>query len=122
MRWFKNTVITRFKVIEIEKPLPRLTEEDGRNISSLANHPGFHALLGRLKVQKGVLETMLKTGKHESLAEVSSLQAGIAWINWLDKQVQLQAGKQPLEPRDALELEDREFRRMAEALEFVGKG
>jgi hypothetical protein len=120
MRWFKQ--IVKYKVVELEKPAPRLTSEDASNIASLANHPGFHALLGRLKAQKGVLEAALRTQRHESLNEVYSLQAGINWINWLDKQVQIQAGKPTTTARDAFEQEAIEFQRMAEALEFVGKG
>jgi hypothetical protein len=118
MGWFKP--IIKYRVLEIEKPAPRLSKEDSSNIASLANHPGFHALLGRLKAQKAVLEATLRTAKHDSLSEVSHLQAGISWITWLDKQVQAQAGKAVPSPREAFELEEREFARITEALKMVG--
>jgi len=123
MSWFKPKTFTRFQVVELEKPAPRLSLEDSSNIASLANHPGFHALVGRLKLQRAGLESVLRSaaasGNHLAAQEAA---IGINWISWLDKQVQLQVGKKPIEARDAFELEDREFRRMAEALEFVGKG
>lgn len=121
MAWLKSKLETKYKVIELEKPAPKLTREDASNIASLANHPGFHALLGRLRIQRSLLETTLRQARHESLNEVYSLQAGINWITWLDKQVQQFAGRKEPVAREAFELEEAEFRRMAEALEFVGK-
>jgi hypothetical protein len=120
MGWFKPVVV--YKVVEVEKFAPRLSQEDGANIASLENHPGFHALLARLQAQKALLKSTLETVNHPTLSDVQNLQAGIRWITWLDKLVQQQADRTPKEPRDAFELETLEFRRMAEALEFVGKG
>lgn len=115
--------MTKFQVIELEKPLPRLTKEDSSNIASLANHPGFHALLSRLRLQKAGLEAVLRSAAASgNLAPAQEAAIGISWITWLDKQVQQQAGRQEAPIRDAFELENAELRRMAEALEFVGKG
>jgi len=110
-----------FQVIELEKPIPKLSREDNSNIASLATHPGFHALVGRLRLQRSMLQSALCNLPLNSLQDVYQLQAGIKWITWLDKQVTKAAGKSGESPRDALELEEREFRRMAEALQLVGK-
>ena len=123
MNWFKPKLLTKYRVVELEKPIPRLSKEDSSNIASLANHPGFHALLGRLRVQKAGLETVLKASAAAgNLLPAQEAAIGISWITWLDKQVQQFAGRKEAPVRDAYELEEAEFKRMAEALEFVGKG
>lgn len=119
MNWFKKTV---YQVLEIEKPAPRLTAEDSQNIASLAEHPGFTALLNRLRLQRTVLESVLRAqaAAGEALA-AQEAAVGINWINWLDKQVQQQANRMQAIPRMAFELEQREFERMALALDLVGR-
>lgn len=120
--WFNKGKAIKYQILEVEKPAPRLSREDSINIASLAEHPGFHALLNKLRIQKAILETALRTKQHTSLQEVGSLQAGINWINWLDKQVLQSAGRQEeSKPRDAFELEVKELERMAAALDIIGR-
>lgn len=119
MKWFKPEVV--YKVLEVEKPTPVLHKEDSSNIAQLAEHPGFKSLLARLRIQKAAIENELKTTRHESLDAVYNLQAGIRWINWLDKQVSTAANRKEIQPRDAFDLEEAEFRRVAAALEIIGK-
>jgi hypothetical protein len=113
-----------YKVIEVEKPNPalELDPETPRAIASLAGNPGFQALMNRLRIQKALLNSALRGNKHESLIEVNRLQSGIAWINWLDRQVALEVTKSEREqPRPAYDVEQQEFERMAAAITIVGK-
>lgn len=119
MNWFKKTV---YQVLELEKPAPRLTPEDSQNIASLANHPGFTALLSRLRLQRAVLESTSRAALiADNVPLAREAAVGVNWIAWLDKQVQQQANRIQVQPRVAFELEQREFERMAAALDLIGR-
>lgn len=114
----------QFKVVEVERPSPALdwSIEEQRAIVSLAGHPGLDALMRKLKLQRSLLESQLRSKRHSDIRQVDNLQSGIFWTNWLERQVREQVSKKETQPpRDALDLEKSEFERVATALELVGK-
>lgn len=80
------TTKTAFKVIVLnDRPVPMV--EDEESIRSLAVHPGFVALMNRLKLQRSVLQTALDTKKHSDIRVVDDLQAGLKWLDYLQSEV-----------------------------------
>ena len=67
-----------------------LTREDEASIISLQNHQGFHALMGKFELQKRSLERTLKESRHTDIRAVDNLQAGIRWIEWIQREVSKQ--------------------------------
>jgi hypothetical protein len=96
--WIKNLfrklfpvhVEVAYYVVEVEKPRmdEALTEELKASVLTLAGHPGFQYLVGKLKAQRSVLETQLKTARHDDIRTVELLQSGIFWAGWLQTQVE----------------------------------
>lgn len=75
-----------YKVIVLnDRPVPMV--EDEESIRSLATHPGFVALMNRLKLQRAVLQTTLDTKKHSDIRVVDDLQAGLKWLDYLQSEV-----------------------------------
>jgi hypothetical protein len=68
-----------------DRPVPMV--EDEESIRSLATHPGFVALMNRLKLQRSVLQTTLDTKKHSDIRVVDDLQAGLKWLDYLQGEV-----------------------------------
>lgn len=109
------------RVIEVStKPVD---PEGAKAISTLAHHPGFVALVGKLQLQRAALESQLKSTKFEDIRAVDRIQNGIFWCNWLDSTVRSEVfkGEQVNKPRNAYESETREFQRMFDTLQIVGK-
>ena len=61
--------------------------EDEDSIRALAVHPGFVALMNRLKLQRAVLQTTLDTKKHSDIRVVDDLQNGLKWLDYLQNEV-----------------------------------
>lgn len=112
------------EVVEVEKGLVLELDEDTSSlIAGLETNPGFQWLVNRLKLQRSVLETRLKTQKHETLRDVDYLQLGIQWCNWLENEVRAEVNRRERQPkpRQAFDYEEREFNRIRETLKLVGK-
>lgn len=119
MAFFKPKI--EYKVVEVDRHNDKQLGSNS-DIASLANHPGMIALLARMRVQRAAVEGLLRNGKHRDLAEVAKLQAGVLWLSWIEKQVNLAVGRQQSEtPREPFEIERRELERIAEALQIVGR-
>ena len=120
MSWLKRAPEVEYRVVEVEKGPTSLGSS--ADIASLAEHPGMHALMARLRVQRSMLDSALRSNRHDSLADVAKLQAGIQWIAWIERQVNLAVGKsQPERFREPFELERQELEKIVQALQIVGK-
>lgn len=110
------------KLVEIKAPVNvPLTPEGRRAVATLKDHPGFHYLLNRLRLQRATLEAALITRPHTEIADVAYLQAGIRWMNWLESQFTL-AVEHPSDAksRDANSLEEEAMKAVLNSIEGVG--
>lgn len=57
---------------------------DNVAIASLETHPGFWALMNRLRVQKAILESRLYSKRAKDIREVDFLQSGISWLEYIE--------------------------------------
>jgi len=78
-----------YKVVEIKTPRPIVRWDDHTKdaVSTLSSHPGFIALLDKLKLTKYQLESKNSTQWKKDLREADFLQAGIFWCGWLEAEV-----------------------------------
>lgn len=114
-----------YQVIELEGPIAETEWDDETSaaVAALESNVGFLALCGRLKIQRGLLDTMLRKKRHEDIRSVDTLQSGIYWSGWLEKTVEaevLKRSRRNTKPRQAYDLEETEFKKMREALSLVG--
>src|SRR5579862_5447911 len=83
---------SRHKVIEVS--VSRQLDPEGiKAIPTLAHHPGFVALMGKLHLQRAALETKLKTTHFPDIREVDRIQGAIYWCNWLEATVRSEVFK-----------------------------
>jgi hypothetical protein len=95
---FKKQI--EYQVVEIERPKP-LDEGARESVLSLQHHPGFQYLIGKLKLQRASLDSILKRNRHDDMRTVDFLQSGIAWMSYLEEFVNKEvynAGKPPSRP------------------------
>lgn len=80
----------QYQVIEIEKGVP--TKADDASIASLKDHPGFVALVNRMKLRRAYLSAQLNNNRHESIRDVDFLQHGVHWLGYLEFEVNAAVG------------------------------
>lgn len=88
MSWFDKSDrgVVAWRVVELhDKPLPVIEDEEA--IRRLKDDPGFKMLMNRLRVQKAVVDTALRKGKHDDIRQVDNLQQATFWMEWLEDQV-----------------------------------
>ena len=80
----------QYKIVEVEKTkrLGHIDPEIHKSVASLSIHPGFRYLLKKLAVEQAMLEGEIKSAP---LKDVKSLQAGIYWAGWLDRQLKFES-------------------------------
>jgi hypothetical protein len=84
---FKPVII--YKVVEVKAPRPIVRWDDHTKdaVSTLSSHPGFIALLDKLRLTKSQLESKNNTQWKKDLREADFLQSGIFWCNWLEEEI-----------------------------------
>lgn len=113
-----------YKIIEVERPrTPEAmdTTEVRAMLATLQSNPGLLYILGRLKAQKSLMETTLKTTHFEKLEEVINLQSGIFWAGWLEAQINSLTKRATPEPAAPYDFELEAFKEIDSQLERVGK-
>jgi hypothetical protein len=60
------------------------TKETKESVATLVAHPGFVALMDKLKLQKATLANHLTSTYHKDLRQVDHLQAGVFWLTWVE--------------------------------------
>jgi hypothetical protein len=85
----KVEVRTVYKIVEVQTPRPIVgwDEHTQDAVSTLTAHPGFVALVERLKLTKAQLEAKNNTQWKKDLREADFLQSGIFWCGWLQEQI-----------------------------------
>lgn len=112
-----------YVVLEVAQASPghELDKETQAAIASLAGNPGFEALMEKLKLQRAMLESRLRTDHFKRLEDVFSLQAGIFWLDWLRRQVAQETNRVEPEPmRRPFEIEESELLKVQQALTLIG--
>jgi hypothetical protein len=112
----------RHYIVEIEKGVP--TKGDDSSIASLRDHPGFVALMNRLKLRKAYLRSQLINNRHESMRDVDILQLGSFWLGYLESEVNNAVSnlKKQVPPVVAVDAVEQEFERAQAAIESIGNG
>lgn len=77
------------QIIEVDKPRPLgdVGDDAEKSIVTLAGHPGFQYLTGKLDLQRSALRSRLQQEHHNDLSQVMLLQSGIFWTGWLKAQL-----------------------------------
>lgn len=98
-----------YRIAEVEAPrTPVGWDKDMREtIATLSAHPGFVALLDRLKLQAGYLKAQLINREHKEMKDVIFLQSGIYWAGWLQQQI-ASATKRTVQSYKDAEAEDKQ--------------
>jgi hypothetical protein len=112
-----------YMVLELEKEVPvyDMDKETQDSIRALAGNTGFEALMRKLRVQRAMLESRLHTEHFKRLEDVFSLQAGIFWLKWLRRQVDMETNRVEPEPvRRPFEVEESDLKKIAEAITLIG--
>lgn len=122
MFWNKLKALFRpqFIIVEVEVPKPVALENLTESLASLAHHPGFSALVGRLRLVRAQMQTRLSGNLAATLDEVRFLQAGIHWSGWLEQQINTQVYKTKLSSVDPSKEELAAFKEIHSSLELVG--
>lgn len=120
--WFKDR--SKYRIVEIKKPrLANVEDEELRaSLRALGNMPSFNFLLDRAKTQSSLLESRLKTTRFDEskIAEIAWLQAGIFWLNWIERDHALLTKQPPKPELPATDQELQAFRQIDALLERVG--
>lgn len=114
----------KYRVIEVDKErqIPLLEGDELRNaLVSLQAHPGFIYLVGRLRAQRNGLEARLKGTKFEKLEDITFIQGGIFWTNWLSHEVDRLTEAPVQDELPPSVFEDKLFREIDSLLERVGE-
>jgi len=84
---FKPKVV--YKIVELPQARTQSgwSEELRASVKTLAHHPGFLAVIDKLRVQRATLQSQLTSSFHKDLRQVDYLQAGIFWLSWVEKVV-----------------------------------
>lgn len=112
-----------YRLVEIEKPRNPgdINKEMREAVISLAAHPGFNYLMSKFRLQRSMLESVLKNNRHKSLNDVNMLQSGIFWLNWMDSQIQkLTNNIQAKSTVDPTEAETQALQEIQAAIETIG--
>lgn len=122
MTWATKVFGVQREIIEVEAPKPQVSSPElEESIKSLAAHPGFAALLNRLRLQRSQLESKLRTDFDAKLDNLRFLQSGIFWTGWLERQLNRQVYKAEA-PRGQTPLQEEQaaFEAIHKTLQAVG--
>lgn len=110
----------QYQVIEIEKGVS--VKIDDAAIATLSDHPGFVALVNRMKLRKAYISSQLTNNRHESIRDVDSLQHGLHWLGYLESEVNTAIGnvKAKAPAVYASDSVAEEFERVRSAIETIG--
>ena len=119
----RETVKKDYLIVEVERPRTPVawSDEDRDMVMSLRSHPGFLALMRKLRAQRNYLESILKSERHADMRTVEFIQSGIAWTGWLEQQVSVLFKQQAPSATPATADEKKLFEQMNELLSDVGK-
>lgn len=110
-------------IVEIEKndtkPLGSEKELHAA-IVSLQSHLGFEEILRRMRVAKAMLQARLLQDAEDSNRH--AIRGLINAYSFLERQLKHELGKPVEKPREMYEEEKREYERLSQFVEFVGRG
>jgi hypothetical protein len=107
----------QYQVIELEKGVPIRGDEAA--IATLRDHPGFVALMNRMKLKQAFLKAQLEQ-RHESLRDVDILVIGLAWSRLMEFEVNTAIGKLKANQSPVALVDVDEFEKVRSAIESVG--
>jgi len=110
----------QYLVIEIEKgsKLPELTGDLKEAIKVLPQIPAFNYLLQRLKHQRAALQAHLANGLNLSEVQLRYIQAGLYWLNHLDREIKLLTQSKSA-PTEATPDVTEEFEKIRQSIELI---
>lgn len=113
---------TVYKVVEVDRlrtPL-RWDTETREAVATLKGHPGFIAIMDRLKLQRDMLLSQVGREFNATERQRDHRDLGVFWTLWLEDQVNKATGRGPSKQRDPLEEELEAFRAIDSQIERVG--
>lgn len=104
---FKKIIEKPF-ILEVEagKRIPPLDETTRAAVTSLDSHPGFQYLIAKLRIERAIIESRLRSERHTDLASVAYLQAGVKYSRWLEDEVSRELQVKPRSAPSPLTLEE----------------
>ena len=127
MGWLKDylnptvNIIKPIEIIEVEQPRHIDLADSIESLEALSHHPGFTALMARLRLSRAQLQSRLATNLGATLDEVRFLQAGIYWSGWLETQIKSLVYKTKPKVSTPSEQEQAIFEEIHQSLELVGQ-
>ena len=106
----------QYQIVEVEKLLPGGSEDA---IPSLKDHPGFIALLNKLRMKQAFLRAQLNN-RQESLRDVDILVSGLAWARFMEFELNAAVGRAQKTPALASVDEIETFEKIRQAIADVG--
>lgn len=114
---------TSLRVIELDredvKPLGSEKELHAA-ILSLQAHLGFEELLRRMRISRAILRSRLEQSSEDGNRH--ELRALIQAYSFLERQLKQELGRPVEQAREMYEEEEREYERLSQFIEFVGRG
>jgi hypothetical protein len=119
----KSEAPLRYAIVEVPVGaiIPDYDEEVQKAIRSLDSHPGFEAVLNKLRLQKALVESALKKQKYEHIEDYYYLQAMVHGLEYTENFLKSEVKKgKTQKPRESFDIEAEQFQRISAALQMVG--
>lgn len=109
-------------IVEVKEGTLVQNGGDQAAITSLEHHPGFIALMNRMRWKRAVLETQLRTVRQKDIRDVDFLQSGLYWLGYMESEVNTTVAnlKNKTVPKLAVDDLADNFEKIRSAIESVG--
>lgn len=113
---------SQYIVVELEKEIApqEITSELRESAKTLQFHPAFSYIMHRIKAEKAMLQKYLHEGFTLPEQQLHHLQAGIYYLEFLDRELRKLTSMPSSISREATSLEREEFEKIRANLDLVG--
>jgi|SRR5690242_15366887 len=120
-KWLGLSPVVKYRIVEVQAPRTQVgwDKEMRETVATLSAHPGFVALLDRLKLQSSFLKSKLVGAEHKEMKDVIFLQAGIYWSDWLQQQIATATKRVVQTYKDATQEDEEAIKELSGLIERV---
>lgn len=111
-----------FHVVEVPTgtKLPEITGDLRESLKTLQFNPAFSYIIQRLRVQRAGVQNALQEGLQLTETQIRFLQAGLYWLSYLEKDINVLTQASANNPRPSFDNEAEQFAKIRQSLDFVG--
>jgi len=113
-----------YKILEVptNATIPDFDAETQAAIRSLDSHPGFEALLNKLRLQRSLIDNNLRKQRQDKIEDYYWLQALEFALDYAESFLKSEVKKIRVpKPREAFDEETEQFEKISAALEVIGR-